>query len=108
MRPYEVFGCETVAVHLSTFARICRYTIITSVHREFEMDSRSNMLLSPKELALRWDRSETTISLYAAVGVGPSYVKVGGRVMYALDEIQKYERACLFFDPAEVSMQTVC
>lgn len=72
------------------------------------MDSRSNTLLSQKELALRWDRSETAISLSAAVGVGPRYVKVDGRIMYSLDEIQKYERACLFFDPAEVSLQTVC
>jgi hypothetical protein len=72
------------------------------------MDSRSNMLLSPRELAQRWDRSETAIRLSAAVGVGPRFMKVEGRIMYAMDEIQQYERACLFFDPAEVALQTVC
>ncbi len=72
------------------------------------MDTPSNRLLSSKELARRWDRSETAISLAAAVGVGPRYIKTGGQVMYAMDEIQKYERACLYFDPAEVALQTMC
>jgi hypothetical protein len=72
------------------------------------MDPRFNMLLSPRELAGRWSRSETSIRLSAAVGVGPRFVKVDGKILYALDEIQRYERACLFFDPAEVALQTVC
>lgn len=72
------------------------------------MDSRSHMLLSSRELAKRWGRSETAISLASAVGVGPRFIKVDGKVMYAMEEIHKYERACLFFDPAEVALQTVC
>jgi hypothetical protein len=83
-------------------------TSSASVHREFEMDSRSHMLLSSRELATRWGRSETAISLASAVGVGPRFIKVDGKVMYAMEEIQKYERACLFFDPAEVALQSVC
>jgi hypothetical protein len=70
------------------------------------MEYRSNTLLSLSELARRWNRSETALSLACAVGVGPRYLKVRGKIMFAHDEVQKYERACLFFDPATVAIQT--
>jgi hypothetical protein len=63
-------------------------------------------LLSQEELAHRWGKSESTVSWACAVGVGPSYVKVDGKVMYPVEEVQKYERACLFFNPADVAFQT--
>jgi hypothetical protein len=71
------------------------------------MDTTSNNLLSQRELAKRWGRSESAISLATAVGAGPRYVKIDGAIKYPFDEIQRYERACLFFDPAEVALQTV-
>jgi hypothetical protein len=64
-------------------------------------------LLSQSELAKRWGRSESAISLATAVGAGPRYVKIDGTIRYPFEEIQRYERACLFFDPAEVALQTV-
>lgn len=69
------------------------------------MDNSLGMLLSQQELAKRWDRSEAAISLASAVGMGPRYVKIDGVVKYPVDDIQRYERACLFFDPAEVAFQ---
>lgn len=71
------------------------------------MDTYNNLLLSQRELAKRWGRSESVIGLARSVGVGPRYVKVNGEIRYPVDEVQVYERACLFFDPAEVALQTV-
>lgn len=69
------------------------------------MDTTLEMLLSQQELAKRWGRSEAAISLASAVGMGPRYVKIDGVVKYPVEDIQRYERACLFFDPAEVAFQ---
>jgi hypothetical protein len=52
-------------------------------------------LLSQQELALRWGRSVSAIGLCSAVGLGPKYVKAGGALRYPVEEVQKYERACL-------------
>ncbi|MEO7108075.1 MAG: hypothetical protein ABIZ09_16995 [Rhodoferax sp.] len=71
------------------------------------MDATHNNLLSQGELAKRWGRSESAISLATAVGAGPRYVKIDGYIKYPVDEVQRYERACLFFEPAEVALQTV-
>jgi hypothetical protein len=71
------------------------------------MHATFNSLLSQRELAQRWGRTESAISLATAVGAGPRYVKIDGVIRYPVEEIQRYERACLYFDPAEVALQTV-
>jgi hypothetical protein len=71
------------------------------------MNYPRQQLISQKELAQRWGKPEASIGWFRAIGVGPHYVKVDGEVLYAVDEIEKYERACLFFDPAEVAFQSV-
>jgi hypothetical protein len=71
------------------------------------MDATTNHLLTGRELANRWGRSESAISLASAVGVGPRYLKIDGAIRYPMDEVQRYERACLYFDPADVALQTV-
>ena len=67
----------------------------------------NNNLLTQGELALRWGRDETVIRLATAVGTGPRYVKIDGAIRYSIEEVQRYERACLFFEPAELALQTV-
>ncbi|HPW31107.1 MAG TPA: DNA-binding protein [Rhodoferax sp.] len=71
------------------------------------MHATFNSLLSQRELAQRWGRTESAISLATAVGAGPRYVKIDGAIRYPVEEVQRYERACLYFDPAEVALQTV-
>jgi hypothetical protein len=71
------------------------------------MHATFNRLLSQRELAQRWGRTESAISLATAVGAGPRYVKIDGAIRYPVEEVQRYERACLYFDPAEVALQTV-
>ena len=58
------------------------------------MDASINLFLSQRELA-------------SSVGVGPRYIKVDGEIRYPVDEVQIYERSCLYFDPAEVALQTL-
>ena len=71
------------------------------------MNAHTDNMLSTDELARRWGRSESAISLATAVGSGPRYVKIDGKIHYPFDEVQRYERACLYFDPAEVALQLV-
>lgn len=71
------------------------------------MHLEAQQLITTQQLAKRWGRSESAISLASAVGTGPRYVKVNGSLRYPVEEIQRYERACLFFDPAEMALQSV-
>ena len=68
------------------------------------MKANINSLLSLSALAQRWNRSETAISIASAVGLGPRYLKIDGRIMYLLEDVLRFERACLFFEPAEVAL----
>jgi hypothetical protein len=47
--------------------------------------------LSQKLLAERWDISPKTLERWRWLGCGPRYIKIGGRVVYRLDEIEAYE-----------------
>lgn len=69
------------------------------------MNSLSQPLLTSSQLATRWGRSEAAIGLASAVGAGPRYLKIGGQIMYPSEEVQRYERACLFYEPADVALQ---
>ena len=71
------------------------------------MDATVNTLLSQGELAKRWGRSESAISLATAVGAGPRYIKIDGAIKYTFDEVQRYEQACMFSETTQPSLQTV-
>ena len=69
------------------------------------MSTATQAIVSQRELAQRWGRSETAIALASAVGAGPRWLRLNGQVVYPLSEVQRYERACLFFDPADVAFK---
>jgi predicted site-specific integrase-resolvase len=46
------------------------------------------------EVADRWKISPRTLERWRWLGIGPAYVRVGGRVIYRLDVIEAYERSC--------------
>lgn len=48
-------------------------------------------LMSPDTLAIRWNMSTTTLSQWRWNGRGPRYLKLGRRVMYRLQDIEKFE-----------------
>lgn len=49
------------------------------------------MSLTQDELAARWRVSPRTLEQWRWRGVGPRYLKIGGRVIYPLVEVEAYE-----------------
>ena len=47
--------------------------------------------LNQIELADRWNISERTLERWRWLGEGPAYLKIGGRVVYRLEDIEAYE-----------------
>jgi hypothetical protein len=54
--------------------------------------------LSQNELAGRWNIKPHTLENMRWRKVGPPYIKIGGKVMYRLEDIETYERAHLFLE----------
>ena len=46
------------------------------------------------QLSGRWNISPRTLEQWRWKGIGPRYLKIGGRVLYCLDDIEEYEAAC--------------
>lgn len=51
--------------------------------------------LSQKELARCWGISHRTLERWRAQGRGPAYLKLGGRVLYRLPDIEAFEHSQL-------------
>jgi hypothetical protein len=47
--------------------------------------------LNQEQLARRWNISPRTLERWRWLKQGPNYLKVGGRVLYRLDDIETYE-----------------
>ena len=47
--------------------------------------------LSQIELAARWNLSHRTLERWRFTGEGPQFVKLGGRVVYRLEDVEGYE-----------------
>ncbi|WP_232522481.1 AlpA family transcriptional regulator [Chitinibacter sp. GC72] len=56
--------------------------------------------LTPQQLAERWGFSPNTLTRWRHEGIGPLYLKLGGRVLYRLEDIEQYELHSLHKDPA--------
>jgi hypothetical protein len=52
-------------------------------------------LLTEKMLADRWVCSVARLQRWRTVGEGPQYLKIVGKVLYRLKDIEAYEEACL-------------
>ena len=55
--------------------------------------------LTQSDLANRWNKSVHTIERYRTEGNGPIYLKIGGKVMYRVKDIEKFEEDHLFLNP---------
>ena len=51
--------------------------------------------LSGKLLARRWGLSPSTLERWRHDGTGPAFLKIGGRVVYRMEDIEAFERSCL-------------
>jgi hypothetical protein len=55
--------------------------------------------LTQSDLANRWNKSVHTIERYRCEGTGPIYLKIGGKVMYRVKDIEKFEEERIFSNP---------
>ena len=53
----------------------------------------SSDFLTPPQLLERWNRtvSAATLSTWRSRGCGPPYVKIGGRVLYRISDVESWE-----------------
>ncbi len=51
--------------------------------------------LNQHQLALRWALSHATLERWRSEGIGPVFLKIQGRVLYRVEDIESYERECL-------------
>ncbi|SFB02971.1 hypothetical protein SAMN04515620_11369 [Collimonas sp. OK607] len=51
--------------------------------------------LNQRQLADRWDVSEATLERWRSEGIGPVFLKLQGRVLYRIEDIEAYETECL-------------
>lgn len=55
--------------------------------------------MTQRQLARRWDKAEATIERYRSEGTGPRYLKIGGKVLYRIEDVERFERDCLYDSP---------
>jgi predicted site-specific integrase-resolvase len=51
--------------------------------------------LNQVQLARRWQLSPRTLERWRSQGEGPAFLKLGGRVVYRLDDVEAFETAQL-------------
>lgn len=51
--------------------------------------------LNQTELAARWKISPRTLERWRWIGHGPRFLKIGGRVIYRIEDVEAFERAAL-------------
>lgn len=55
--------------------------------------SEQTPLLTPGDLAARWSVSVASLANQRSLRRGPTYLKVGGAIRYALADVEAYETA---------------
>jgi predicted DNA-binding transcriptional regulator AlpA len=59
--------------------------------RPLKLTERSVKHLNQLELAHRWAISPRTLERWRWQGEGPRFIKIGGRVVYRVEDIEAYE-----------------
>lgn len=57
--------------------------------------ARAETHLNQRQLATRWDLSARTLERWRFLKQGPRYLKLGGRVVYRLEDVEAFEKAQL-------------
>ena len=47
--------------------------------------------LNQRQLADRWDVSEATLERWRTEGIGPVFLKLQGRVLYRVEDVEAFE-----------------
>ena len=48
-----------------------------------------------RQLAERWNVSEASLERWRSAGIGPVYLKLQGRVLYRVEDVEAYEAECM-------------
>jgi predicted site-specific integrase-resolvase len=64
---------------------------------------QSKTCFTQKELARRWTLSHRTLERWRSEGKGPAFMRLGGRIIYRLDDVARYERERLCLAQADIS-----
>ena len=62
-------------------------------HRRQEIPMQNTLpeLITPRTLAARWGLSEKTLERWRMTGNGPTFLKLGSRVLYRMDDVYAHE-----------------
>lgn len=60
-----------------------------------------------RSLAKRCDVSEATLECWRSDGIGPRFLKLQGRVLYRLVDIEAYEASCLSISTKRLASENV-
>ena len=63
----------------------------------------SETCLNQIDLARRWRISPRTLERWRWLGEGPQYLKLGGRVLYRVSDIEAYEQSIICLTKADAS-----
>lgn len=55
----------------------------------------STIRLNQDELAERWGVSPKTLERWRVLGIGPCYLKLNGKVVYRVEDVEAFERQSL-------------
>lgn len=77
----------------------------TQIHEPAPPASKPQSHLTQLELARRWNKSVGTLERFRSEGIGPRFLKIGGTVRYRLEDIEAYERDCLYESASSKSVQ---
>ena len=56
---------------------------------------QEKICFTQKELARRWTISHRTLERWRWTGEGPAFMKIGGRIIYRLEDVLAHEQAQL-------------
>ena len=65
----------------------------TTVRVEHADQRSRRQLVSTKELSEIWGIPESTLRYWRCAEIGPTYVKLGGRIKYDLADVERHVRA---------------
>ena len=64
--------------------------------------------LNQKQLAARWQLSEACLERWRCEGIGPVFLKIRGRVLYRIVDIEAYEESCLSASTKAIATMADC
>ena len=68
---------------------------------------QSKTCVTQKELARRWTLSHRTLERWRSEGKGPAFMRLGGRIIYRLDDVARYEREQLCLPEADRAARSI-